>query len=341
MTHQPTLKQNKFISLRLKLLLGFTLLFSVVFIGAYYWFYHFATQMAMEQIGEDLINTLNGAAASLNGDELLALYNEGVPRADGFIDDPRYWNQLDWFEVVHGIEPRAWPYAYVPGDRARKEVLFITDLYAVYDPSKSTQFREAAELDDPEANYQGLVTTTLYLTPYADEWGTWVSGYTPIKNAAGTIVAGLGIDFRADYVFRVQTAIRNQVIVAFIFTYALLLFLIYVVASTLTQPMLILTQAALRIGEGDYTQDLSKLLRNRFPDEIDKLVEVFGTMVNKVQHREQKLRLQVEELKIEVDEVKRQRQVSEIVDSDFFQGLQAKARIMRQQRDNDSMEPEA
>ena len=52
-------------------------------------------------------------------------------------------------------------------------------------------------------------------------------------------------------------------------------------------------------------------------------------MVGKVYQREQTLRRQVEELKIEIDEVKRKKQVSEIVESDFFQDLQAKARRMR------------
>jgi len=40
----------------------------------------------------------------------------------------------------------------------------------------------------------------------------------------------------------------------------------------------------------------------------------------------------VRKLKIEVDEVKRTKQVSEIVESDFFQDLQAKARSMRSRR---------
>ena len=48
--------------------------------------------------------------------------------------------------------------------------------------------------------------------------------------------------------------------------------------------------------------------------------------------REQSLRQQIQQLRIEVDEVKRQKQVSEIVDSDFFQGLRSKARNMRERR---------
>ncbi|MGB8645077.1 MAG: MCP four helix bundle domain-containing protein [Anaerolineae bacterium] len=48
--------------------------------------------------------------------------------------------------------------------------------------------------------------------------------------------------------------------------------------------------------------------------------------------REQGLRQQIQQLKIEIDEAKRQKEVSEIVDSDFFQGLQERAKILRERR---------
>ncbi len=331
-SEQPRDKQPRFISLRVKLLIGFTVLFTVVFAGAYYWFYHFATDMAMRRIGEDLRDTLAGVAAGVNGDELQALYEEGVARDDGFTDDPRYWRQIDWFDTVHSVEPRAWPYTYVPGDRSRKQVIFITDLYVRYDASKATQFREQAELDDPQANYDGMITTTLYLTPYTDDWGSWVSGYTPVKNSQGEVVAGLGIDFRADYVFQVQKSIRDAVLFAFAITYTTLFVLVFLVSRTLTQPVIALTHVARCIGEGDYQQDLSSLIQDRFPDEIEVLAQVFSIMVDKVRQREEKLKKEVAELRIEIDEVKRQKQVSEIVDTDFFQDLQAKARAMRERR---------
>lgn len=48
--------------------------------------------------------------------------------------------------------------------------------------------------------------------------------------------------------------------------------------------------------------------------------------------REQVLRREIQQLRIEIDEAKRQKQVSEIVDTDFFQNVQARARAMRQRR---------
>ena len=62
------------------------------------------------------------------------------------------------------------------------------------------------------------------------------------------------------------------------------------------------------------------------------LIYSFGErLLAAVQRREAKLKQQIEMLKIEIDEVKRERQVSEIVETDFFQNLKVKAAAMRAQ----------
>ncbi|MBD2460432.1 hypothetical protein H6G89_05185 [Oscillatoria sp. FACHB-1407] len=64
-------------------------------------------------------------------------------------------------------------------------------------------------------------------------------------------------------------------------------------------------------------------------DELGQLARVFQAMAREVYAREQRLKQTVQELRIEIDEVKRKKQVNEIVESDFFQDLQAKARLAR------------
>jgi nitrate/nitrite-specific signal transduction histidine kinase len=134
----------------------------------------------------------------------------------------------------------------------------------------------------------------------------------------------------------VQQAILDRVVLAFAITYVSLLVLVFLISSAFTAPIIALTRAAERIGEGDYDQNLADINKARFRDEIGILTDVFSGMVDKVYQREQSLRKQVAELKIEIDETKRQQQVSEIVDSDFFQDLQNKARQMRSRRSQTS-----
>jgi hypothetical protein len=347
MEGQQTERRTSFISLRAQLLVGFTLLFSAIFGGAFYWFYTFATDVAMSQIQDDLVDTLHGAIAGIDGDAFAALAAEGEPREDGLTDDPRYWKQLEWLGTVHKIEPRAYPYTYVKGDKPN-EMLFINDILVITDPERRAGFRESYIAEDdngqPLPVLSGLITTTFRTTPYTDKWGSWISVYAPISNSKGEEVGALGIDFRADYVFKVQEPIRTGVAVAIVITYPSLFLLVLLVSGGLSRPIIALTAAAGRIGEGDYEQDLSQLRKGRFRDEISTLAEVFEIMVGKVYRREQTLRRQVEELRIEIDEVKRKKQVSEIVGTDFFQDLQAKARSMRRRsrgEEQDTPEDEA
>ncbi len=74
---QPDKPRRLFVSMRVKLLVSLTLLFSIVFAAAYIWFSQLATQIALRRIEEDLVNTLQAAAAGVDGDELVALVQEG------------------------------------------------------------------------------------------------------------------------------------------------------------------------------------------------------------------------------------------------------------------------
>ncbi|MBE9137114.1 HAMP domain-containing protein [Nodosilinea sp. LEGE 07088] len=67
----------------------------------------------------------------------------------------------------------------------------------------------------------------------------------------------------------------------------------------------------------------------RRTDEIGQLARVFDRMAQQVYSREQKLKQQVRDLRIEIDETKRKKQVKEIVETDFFQDLTAKAQVLR------------
>ncbi len=72
-----------------------------------------------------------------------------------------------------------------------------------------------------------------------------------------------------------------------------------------------------------------------FDPNLQQMMESFSSLAVAALEayiREQSLRQQIQQLRIEIDEVKRQKQVSEIVDTDFFQDLRSKARAMRQRK---------
>jgi len=72
-----------------------------------------------------------------------------------------------------------------------------------------------------------------------------------------------------------------------------------------------------------------------FDQNLQQMMESFSSLAVAALEayiREQALRQQIQQLRIEIDEAKRQKQVSEIVDTDFFQELRSKARAMRERK---------
>lgn len=358
------MESTRFVSLRLKLLIGFTVIFSGVFAAAFYWFYNFSTAKIMTRLFADMHDTAMGTSEEIDIDDLVSLYTdpELAKNPEAVKSDPRYQEQLDWFNTIHMVEPRAWPYTFVLVDADpatleagsilaagsdRPEIatsnqvsvlpegetlpsVFLTDLWVDFDSSKAASFLEISTASP--------YTLDVYRTKEAvnrplyddGQFGSWISTYVPLKDDAGQVVAVLGVDFEADYVREVQQAIRRRILIVFGIAYASLFISVYMMSDLLARPILGLTQTAKRIGEGDYEHNLDTFSNQRMPDEISKLAEVFALMVSKVRQREENLKKQVAELKIEIDESKRQKQVSEIVYSDFFQDLQAKAHLLRQ-----------
>jgi methyl-accepting chemotaxis protein len=320
-----------FVSLRAKLLILFTLVFTVVFALLFRWFYTFASSIAEDRLNEALRSALVSTANKIDGDEFLALSKEGKLRDDGYTDDPRYWQISQWLYTVHEIDQRSWPYAYVTGPLP-SQVFYIASSGAVDKPQWGVKFHEE-EITTTDSLQQGLKGTATFLNHSYDWRGTqWVSGYTPIKNSKGEVVGGLGIDYNFDYVLNVRNDVRDRAVPVFAISYISLFLMVYAAANWFTRPVRKLTKVAERIGEGQYEQNLDDMTRGRIRDEIGILAEVFEIMVDKVYQREQTLKRQVEELKIEIDVAKRQKQVSEIVESDFFQELQVKASNMRNRR---------
>lgn len=332
-------KRTFFMSLRFKLIIAFTLLFSVVFAASYYWFYTSSIDRALVRVTEDLDVILTGTAAKIDGDAFEKLITEGKPREDGYTDDPAYWDHVQWLTTVRELDPRARLYSFIagPGDHS---ITFVGSSGATKTPPSGATFLETCN-DSPEEcgdltpNLQAISQDSVVnqTVPYADSFGDWISGYAPIHDSAGKVVGALGVDFTANYVQEVRTAILNSVGVVFVLTYAFLFITVWFIARTFSGPILKLTRIAERIGEGDYDQDFATVRRTiPLRDEIDTLADVFQIMIGKVAKREENLKQQVADLQIQIDHSKRDEQVKEIVENDFFQSLQSKAFEMRSRR---------
>ncbi|MBK8783287.1 MAG: hypothetical protein IPO22_16120 [Anaerolineales bacterium] len=154
----------------------------------------------------------------------------------------------------------------------------------------------------------------------ADNFGSWITSYAPIVDASGNAIGAIGIDIEASYIEEVRANILRNGAIAFVLSYILIFLLVFWLSGFLTRPIIGLAGVAKEIGEGDYSHEWKEASEDSrsFHDEIDTLTGVFKVMVGKVAQREKTLRARVQQLEIMVDRSKLDKQVKEIVESDFF-----------------------
>lgn len=166
--------------------------------------------------------------------------------------------------------------------------------------------------------------------------GRFLKVVAPIADAEGNVTSGTLIAIPVE---RVEEALRQQLqltalVAAVVLSIGLLVSVI--LARRVTRPVAKLTAAAADIEAGIFEVGRLGPVAQR-PDELGQLAGVFQRMTREVYAREQRLKQQVEELRIEIDAVKKAKQVAEITETEYFQALQQRARQLRATRSDDGI----
>jgi HAMP domain-containing protein len=151
------------------------------------------------------------------------------------------------------------------------------------------------------------------------------------------IVAAQMIYVPAQEVFRTALHSFSIVMAIFVATFATIILLInFLLKRYVIDPVEVVGRLAQNVSEDQLkAEDIEAPALTRITtraDELGHLALVFQQMAREVYARTQRLKEQVQNLRIEIDEIRRQQDVAKIVESDFFQDLQAKADKVRQQR---------
>lgn len=338
--------RSLYLSLQVKLLLVFTILFMAAFSLIGVWFESYAVRLAVDNLQRDLRGAALSAAAGVDGEAHRRLF------AGGAADDASYTMIADSFRAVMRANPKvAGIYSYVqnPGER---ELRFVVSSLPA--PGAPVSALDAALQQERSCNIPpserpalgelypatpdmvaGLSGPHFATTIVEDEWGQWLSGFAPIYDSSGAIVGAVGVDMCAGDVSLLKEDVRAAMLSTFGITLGALVVAILVIALGITHPIKALTHAAGLIGQGDYTPDTSRLAGGYLRDEVTTLAGVFEVMVRKVREREDRLKQQVADLQIMIDEKRREQQIKEIVDTDFFRDLQQKARALRTRKSAD------
>lgn len=287
----------KFISLHTKILFAFTVTFSLFFTGISFWVYYTFTTKTNMNLKDDLKRVAIASAKQVDPEELTGLYREGKPNSEGKSDDIRYENQLRILEEIHEINPEISLYVIVKDDspdnsvNGKEEVVVLVDSWKNIDPSKSSNFLEKCIATNHmiKTLTQGTVE---FRDSYQNEWGQWMTFYAPIRDKSGNVIGAIGADMDMKKINKIQTEIKQQILIIFLLSYPVLLFLIYGLSSLLTRRFKALQDYAKDIGEGNYNADIyfsKKLSFYSFDDETIVLTKILEEMAHKIQQREELL----------------------------------------------------
>lgn len=321
-----------------KLLGAFAGAFTIVFGFIAVWVIQDAGNKARERLVSELTNTAIGGARTVDAVKMRDMLATVPPVRDadnpsgyGYPDSASYRQLARQLFAIRDMVPEANPYTYYLNPVDGRLHFAVSSGY-YYIPQFGVTYKEPVEQVVSAATYERMergLTSTTQEPPYTDMYGSWMSVYSPILTEDGKLVGAIGIDYSLAYVATVQKEVQQDLILVLGGSYIALMLLVLVLSNALVRPLTRLTAATKRIADGEYDLDVRSIVRSRFPDEMWELGQSFAVMAEKVGARERSLTKEVQRLRVEIDQVKRQEAVDEITHTDFFEDLTGKADQLR------------
>ncbi|UHD17423.1 diguanylate cyclase [Thiocapsa bogorovii] len=252
------------LSIRRKLFLSHFLAVLLVSgsIGTY--FYYSAVQSLVESIRLRL-----QSSAALLGQTLDAREVEGIRDASDS-DSDTYRRHLDLLRDLSRANPDI-AYAYIMR-RSGVRVFFVLDS----DESERQALPGREYKDLTPALLRGFHNPSVDAQVYRDEWGSFMSGYSPLRNAHGEYLVGL--DMRADEFERKLATIRLAGALSLTLSMILALLFSRALSVHFTRPIQMLVERCRAIAQGD----ADYAVRIHSGDELEELTDAFNAMSRRV-----------------------------------------------------------
>jgi methyl-accepting chemotaxis protein len=186
------------------------------------------------------------------------------------------------------------------------------DLGQLVNETEAVRLREVVEQGQPASYLDGSVLKVI----------------APVTKAGEQVIGATLVILPTDHV---RATIRDQltraaIVAAFVLAIGLLTSVI--LSRRVTEPVAQITAAAAAIEAGAFDPEKLSGVAGR-ADELGQLARVFQRMAREVHAREERLKRQIETLRIEVDERSKVQQVAEITETDYFRELQRKVKDMK------------
>lgn len=233
--------------------------------------YEYSNTKQFQQLRHKLKVIAHTASLLIDGNSL-----KNIPLNKDGVNTPQYKTIADGLMKIGSADP-AIAYVYVLKKTDKKDKLqFIIDLQTksgvskkppalpgeIYDVSSSPELVEA--FISPMADND--------LVP--DEWGVFLSGYSPVRDSQGNVIAILGVDIAAEDVYNLKKEIRVRVGILLALGIVIAILVGISISGSVAKPIRSLLSATRHVAKGNFDYKV----KIKGADEITELANSFNKM---------------------------------------------------------------
>lgn len=246
-------------SLTTKLIISFVVLVVVISSMTFLYTYDESKKALKSTMSDDLVS-LSGAMSSQIDGDVLALIGPGMEGS------PEYEAIYAQLESMHEACP-AIQWVYILHVNGTAIEFWVEDdetvIGEVYDTPEAERIIAAQDNAAVSDDF------------YTNEWGTFLTGYAPIRDSNGTTVGVLGIDMTAQEVLARQDFIGSTIFILTGVGVLVAAIIVAVFSLTIIRDVKKLNEAATKISTGDMTAQVDMSRK----DEIGELGDSFSRML--------------------------------------------------------------
>ncbi|MDP2216063.1 MAG: HAMP domain-containing protein [Methanolobus sp.] len=251
-------------SLETKLTVSFMVLILLVSMSTFAFTVHEAKTAISDQMKEELFLTAKIMSSQIDGD----LLNQINVKED--TENEAFMQVYQKLEDLRGDNTDIITYVYIMRLDKEGNARFIVDANYLEDgiiDVYADQLYEDAPIEDIS---MGMLEPYVSGEPYTDEWGTFMTGYSPIYDSNGDIAGVLGVDFDIATVKEKQDFLSSLVYYILIGSILAASSVIMYFSRTIIKDLNSITQVARSISNGELNVDLPTI---RSKSEIYELNE--------------------------------------------------------------------
>jgi methyl-accepting chemotaxis protein len=254
-------------SLITKLIISFVLLIVIIAGGTFVFTFNSTKKALLDSTRDDVLQIVGMSSTQFTPQEVDAM--KGLKPGDETPPgSPEYQTLKKKMQDMRALSPNIINYytMWIDGDKVYFYIDDLTEDYATV----------GQQYEQPEQKlYDAVNGPQVSDDVYTDEWGTFLSGYAPLKDSNGNPTVILGADMEATKVIERQNFIGSTIYYIMGIGILIAAIIIGVFSVTIIKDIKKLNGTANKISMGDTNVNVDV----KRSDEIGELAESFGRMV--------------------------------------------------------------